>query len=353
MSGLSADRCKVLPGLWRGLEALGLSRVAVLRRARLPAGASFDDENLTTAQYFALWHAVEELAGISDLGVKLVEGAKIAAYPPSSLAAFHARDYRDALERTARFKRLCSPERLTLAETSEECMVNAEWLYASEPSPALVTDVTFASLVMLGRKGTGTRITPRRVEFARRGPKNEKLRAWFDCPIRYAAGRDALVLKSSDLARPFPGHNPELLNILTPALSSALETLRALESADAPLAARVKAALTRRLAGGRPEIADVARELFLSERTLQRRITEEGTTFRALLEDARRETARRLLADPTIDIRETAFLLGYQDTPSFHRAFRDWEGLSPLRWRKTSGNNPVGSAPGRPPTPRP
>jgi AraC-like DNA-binding protein len=67
----------------------------------------------------------------------------------------------------------------------------------------------------------------------------------------------------------------------------------------------------------------------MSERTLQRRITEEGTTFRALVQDARRAAGRRLLADRSIAIDRVAGLLGYRNTSAFYRAFRGWEGITP------------------------
>jgi AraC-like DNA-binding protein len=94
----------------------------------------------------------------------------------------------------------------------------------------------------------------------------------------------------------------------------------------------VKVVSKRSLASGRPDLADVARDLGLSERTLPRRITEEGKTFRYLFVEARRELSRRLLAEPTAEIEEVACLLGHQDTSSFHRAFRDWEGVTSNRW---------------------
>ncbi|MGF7001213.1 AraC-like DNA-binding protein [Paraburkholderia sp. GAS32] len=70
----------------------------------------------------------------------------------------------------------------------------------------------------------------------------------------------------------------------------------------------------------------------MSERMLQRRITEEGSTFREVFAEARHELWRRLLADSALSIDEVACLLGYQDTSSFYRAFRDWEGVTPNRW---------------------
>ena len=100
--------------------------------------------------------------------------------------------------------------------------------------------------------------------------------------------------------------------------------------------------LKRKLASGRPDLPEVAQELGMSERTLQRRVTDEGKNFRELLIEARQELGRRLLADPSAEINEVAYLLGFQDTSSFHRAFRDWEGVTPNRWRElNAAENPA------------
>lgn len=326
-----ADRCKVPPAFWRTIEHLGLPPAAVLRQARLPGTLHIGGQaQVTTAQYFSLWRALEDLSGDLALGIRLIEAADTAAYPPSVLIAFHARDYRDGLSRIARFKRLCSPEQLHFAQTDGSFEITTEWLHTTESEPAIATDVAFASFLELGRRGTGRHLTPLRVDFTRPDPKTGDHAAWLGCEIRWGAARNTLILKPDDLDRPFPGHNPELLEILTPALAAALGELQTRSS----IGEQVKVVLKRSLASGRPELADVARDLGLSERTLQRRITEDGKTFRDLLVEARQELGRRLLADPTAEIEEVACLLGYQDTSSFYRAFRDWEGVTPNRWRE-------------------
>jgi AraC-like DNA-binding protein len=70
---------------------------------------------------------------------------------------------------------------------------------------------------------------------------------------------------------------------------------------------------------------------------LQRRIAEEGTTFRDLLVAARQELCQELLSDSSMNIDEVACLLGYQDTSSFYRAFKDWEGITPSQWIALNG----------------
>jgi AraC-like DNA-binding protein len=331
MSMIPADKCHVPPSFWREMKRAGLPPEVLLREARLPATLHLNAQAcVTTAQYFALWKAIEQLMPEPGLGIRLTEALDTAANPPSILIAFHGRDYRDGLIRLARFKQLCTPEQLLYDERKGECAITINWLYANEPIPLMVTDVTLATLIELGRRGTGHRIIPSRVELARPAPMTEVFRAYFECPITYDAAADVVVLKSADLDRPFRGHNPELLSLLTPALASALAELHALGT----IGEQVKIVLKRSLASGRPELAQVARDLGMSDRTLQRRITEDGTTFRILLTEARQELAHQLLSSADASLEEAAYLLGYQDVNAFHRAFKEWEGITPGEWRE-------------------
>jgi AraC-like DNA-binding protein len=96
---------------------------------------------------------------------------------------------------------------------------------------------------------------------------------------------------------------------------------------------QVKRAVKTMLAGQRPSLREVARELHLSARTLQRRLTGAGLTFQQVLEEARRELAHHYLLQSSLELNETAYLLGYGNANSFFRAFRHWEGASPGQWR--------------------
>jgi AraC-like DNA-binding protein len=95
----------------------------------------------------------------------------------------------------------------------------------------------------------------------------------------------------------------------------------------------VKWIIKHSLTGGIPDIQAVAKELGMSDRTLQRRLSDENTSFKRLLTLTRHEQAREYLSDPSLDIKEVAFLIGYEDQNSFYRAFRRWEGVTPSIWR--------------------
>jgi AraC-like DNA-binding protein len=337
MNSAAYDRSKFPQAFWRAFSQVGLPPSMILKQARLPSTLHTDPRGfLNTAQIFAIWQAVEELTGAPDFAFKLLDAFDTSGHQPAFLAASYAQDYRDAILRIRRLKRLGSSEVIQFEESTGEFTLYKDWPSATTPEPALSVDLTFAFLLQLGRKGTGKRITPVRVDFQREGSASEAHETFFGSPIGFGAQRDLIVLRSSDLDRPFPGHNSEFLDMLTPALEAARAELEVTSFAE-----QVVYVLKRRLASGRPDIASVARDLGTSERTLQRRITDHGTTFRALLVEARQELGEQLLLDPSLGIDEVACLLGYHDTSSFYRAFNEWKGIPPNRWRAQNGRNPV------------
>ncbi len=333
MSDARQSRFNIPDVFWQALRTIGLEPSAVLRQARLPVTLNLherrDRRQVSTEEFFRLWQAIGVLNPDPSAGLLMVTQMDSATLPPSSFAAFIARDFRDGLHRLARFKQLCTPERVQVSEDGAGCTVTVDWLRTQQHPPTLLIDAAFATFTELGRRGSGVPITPRSVELARPQCGNTALADFFGCAVRFGAQRNALVFDAADLERPFSSHNPELLEMLSPALTAALAEV----TAPATISHQVKSTLKRILASGRPEMVEVAREMGMSERTLQRRITEEGSSFRQLMLETRQEVVRHLLTEPTIEIEEIACLLGYEDTNSFYRAFRAWEGTTPARWR--------------------
>ncbi|KIL39984.1 AraC family transcriptional regulator [Gordoniibacillus kamchatkensis] len=329
MNAPSADRIKIAPGFWTGLRGIGVEPIDVARQARLPLTV-INEPLVTTAQYYSIWQAYSELVGDTATGiVKLATAYETAQYPPDALATFHARDYRDALNRMARYKQMCPPENLRIQEEGEQCSIELEWQHAEQPGPPVLVGITLAYLLELGRRGTGRYLTARSVEFIHPMGDVQALEGYFGCRVRMGTDRNRIMLNRDDLDRPFASYNGELLEILTPALDRTLDE----RQSHLTVSAKVKRILSRCLNRGRIDIQSVAFELGMSDRTLQRRLTDEGASFKQLLVQTRREKAVAYLADPSLEIKEVAFLVGYKDQNSFYRAFRSWEGETPANWR--------------------
>ncbi|MDP0501129.1 MAG: AraC family transcriptional regulator [Verrucomicrobiota bacterium JB022] len=324
------DRFKLHGQVLRRLEDLGLSPAAVLRHAGLPLSL-FDQDvvAVNTAQMFALWTAMTELSQRPDIGLAFGSQNQIEHYDPLIIAALYARSFRDAIQRLARYKQLVCPEEVHVEERDGEAAVSFIWLLKDAPEPPSLMDMCFASMMMLLQRGTGQPLRPVRLEMRRPEAHRELYERHFGCSVRFNAGHDALIFHSADLDRPFLTHNPEIFRMLGPQLEQEL----AAKLAERTLPERVKGVIKRLLAGERPTIGRVSRELGMSARTLQRRLAAEGRTFQEVLEAARRELARHYLLHSSLELNETAFLLGYGDANSFFRAFQQWEGESPGRWR--------------------
>jgi AraC-like DNA-binding protein len=324
------NRFRVSSSLVRRLQDVGVSPAAVLRHAGLPPGL-FKEEKilLTTQELFALYRGIAESTGDPAVGIKLGSEDRIERYDPIKIAALSTRSLRNAIERLSRYKQLTCPEKIDLVERGDECSVRFDWLLAEQPEPTVLIDACFAWILTIAQRGSGRQIRPLRVEFDRPEANRAMYETHFGCSVKFGARRNALVFAKPDIDTPFLTHNPELLAAIAPQLEAELSR----QMAERDLGEQVKGILKRLLAGQRPVIQDVAREIRMSPRTLQRRLTESGVTFQQLTEQARRELARHYLLHSSLELNETAYLLGYEDANSFFRAFHKWEGTTPGQWK--------------------
>ena len=289
---------------------------------------------MSTEEFFALHWGIAEASKDPGFGLKLGTEERVERYDPAKLAALSARSFQDAVERLSRYKQLTCPEEIRLVQRGNECAVQFVWLLAHEQEPPLLADVCFAWIVALGQRGTGRPLHAKRVEFQRAPVHREMYESHFRCPVKFKARQNALIFSKSDMELSFVTYNADLLATVAPQLEAELSE----QLAQKTLHEQAKGILKQLLAGQRPRIQDLAKELHLSTRTLQRRLIEEGVTFQRLLDEARRELARHYLLHSSRELNETAYLLGYEDANSFFRAFHHWEGTSPGQWRLLQKN---------------
>ena len=313
------------------LEELGVLASAVLRRAGLPQGYLNQPRVLlNTEELFALWRAVGEVSTNPSIGLLLGTETKTERFHPVGLAALSTENFGLAIDQMARYKQLTCPEEILEEKDSEEWSIQFRWLLADEVEPPVLIECCFAWVLSTARHGTGTRLSPLRVEFVQPRAHVKTIERHFGCLVVGGAPRNAIVFRAADAKRPFVTRNAELLGMLAPQFEEELKR----ENADENFAERVRIAIQQKLTGRRPTIEDIADALHVSSRTLQRRLQEEGSSFQRVLDDARHQLARHYLNNSVLELNEAAYLLGYEDGNSFVRAFRTWEGIPPARWRE-------------------
>jgi len=154
-------------------------------------------------------------------------------------------------------------------------------------------------------------------------------RAIFRAPVFFAAPVNRLVIENRDLDRPLQRREESL----SPFLTHHLSDLKRQRGAASQLSQQVEEIIVARLGEANLELPMIAQELGLSLRTLQRRLSEEGISYRALLENVRRRIAEATLVDHARVI-DVAASLGYGDSTVLSRAFRRWTGTSPRRFAR-------------------
>ena len=195
-----------------------------------------------------------------------------------------------------------------------------------------INDLSIAIACNLLRGLCGAEWVPTEVRLARREPADTRpYRTHFKAPVVFDAQENLLLFPSRWLERPVPGADPQLLKI--PAATRRGTRQRGPAHARAAPAPDDPGALSYRDCSAHR----IAAMLSIHRRTLNRRLKDDGTSFRAIVESVRHEVACQLLANTRLPLNEIATALDYADPSVFTRAFRRWSGQSPSEWRESRG----------------
>ncbi len=152
----------------------------------------------------------------------------------------------------------------------------------------------------------------------------------FGASVQFGASEDRFIMSLAHLDEPILSANPALLAAFE---KHAADVLARIESHGKP-SRRVLEVVTSRMKGVVPTLTEVARELAMSDRNLQRALRGDGTSFQKLVDELRRDLAISHLANSNTSAGQVGFLLGFSEPSAFHRAFRRWTGMAPHAFRR-------------------
>jgi AraC-like DNA-binding protein len=316
----------------RTAEARGFATSDLLERVGLSRETLEDpDARIPGRTALELWSALSERTGDPALQLFAPTELPFGAYRVIDYLVGASATVGEGVERFARFFRLIADAVvLRIERAGHEFHL---WFDMADggPAPAVYVDYVFAALVGRIRMKIRPELAVHRVDLRRprpidSGPYEERFRA----PIRFSSDGDRLCFSAAEWASPIAGADAVLARILE---EHARVLASRLTGARTDFVVRVQSSIMAAL----PESAEeerVARALHVSRRTLQRKLAHEGTSFREVLDGVRRGLAESYLADRTVSIPEVAFLLGFSEQSSFHRAFQRWTGSAPGRWRR-------------------
>lgn len=321
----------------------------LLRRYDLPAEAeTAPDVMLPVKALQELLDAAAEASGEPNLGLRIASRYRRGMFGLMEFAWRAAATVRDGCERIARHVPLIS-DLLEITFTEHEHGGTIEERIAGEPLCVgrHANEFFVSALVLQAREITGVPIVPERVYLAHGRPSDveELVDVFGTSALDFDRGANGLVIGPAVLALTLPTADPPLLALLDKQAEAALAT----RPARSRLLVRVREHVREHLTGEPPSLADVARALHSSPRSLQRGLHDEGATFQQVVDAVREDLAlsRVVEGEP---IASLAHALGYSEESAFLRAFRRWTGTTPAIYRRTRA---APSSPPKPPSSRP
>jgi len=329
-------------GIVKALEMDGLDCRAMFSQLGLDFDA-LDDQDARFPQdsMTRLWQRAVELSGNPAIGLNMGKVARPASFHVVGYALMSSRTLIEGFQRLVRYQRIIAEGAdLSIRQLDDSYGLILTVHGDHIPPTRQSAEASLACALSLCNWLTGRTLRPVKVLFQGDEPLDlAPYRQAFPAPLIFGAPYDALIFERADMEAPLPTAN-EAMALLHDRFAG--EYLA--RFSESRVTHKARQVLCRLLPQGEPKRDLVAQALHLSQRTLQRRLQEEGTSFQSLLDDTRRELAEQYLAQPTMTLLQIAYLLGFADPSNFFRAFRRWFNVTPGEYRAAKTAKPVSDA---------
>lgn len=322
-----------LIALAAALEERGLDARSLFAEAGLPPEVLNDAGGRHPISGMArVFRLAVERSGDPAIGLGAARFVQPTTFHGLGLAILASDTLADAMRRGARYSRVISDAIDLVTEETDEGLWQNLRPRAGVPLVPEAIDLYLAGTLTMGRLLTGTDIRAKRLRRSHSPSPAmvEQYRRVFTAPVEFDAGVDGFMIDHETANRPLPMANPALALANDEAVRAPLAAIEGSRHVD-----RVREVVIARLSSGEPDREDVARALGLGEKTLQRRLADEGTSFKALVDETRLDLAQRYLTDESLSLAEIAFRLGFAEQSGFARAFRRWTAVTPSAYRES------------------
>lgn len=295
------------------------------------------DARVPLVRYYELLEFAHERCGEPLLGARMSLAMDPAALGILGFLAVTSPDLGTTFDRFIRYQNLLvEGERSTLERAGDEVVFRVENWGPPRLAHQVWNEAAIVDMIVNGRRLAGASFEVREVRLRHLAHAGAgALAELLDAPVRFGAEDNAMVVDAAALALPMPSADPAMFAFFDREASRRLSEQWAARpgvSEGRSTREQVRAVVEVALPEGVPSVEAIAARLELSPRTLQRRLHDEGSSLRKLVDALRHELALRHLAGG-VSIAEVSFLLGFSEPSAFHRAFRRWTGSTPRAWR--------------------
>lgn len=279
----------------------------------------------------SLFERAEQQLGNADSGLHAAQATQIHHLGIIGLLIMNCRYAREVFDLHARYQNLVGNSLKTQYQINgDQCYLESRMTPGHVPFSRHSIDYVFGGWWNLKRTLVGELHKPLRIEFPYPTPKDTgELEAFFAAPMSF--GHDVLrvYFEIKYLDFELISADSELKQLIEAQARQRLQQLQGEQADASPYLARVKQIIAQRLAYGAPSIDEVASELDVSARTVQRRLDQHGSGYSAMLDMVRRDLAGRYIDNAELNLLDVAMMLGFSEQSSFQRAFKRWFGHTP------------------------
>jgi AraC-like DNA-binding protein len=294
--------------------------------------ASMDDIQAVPADHFFALHEMLDQRLGPGFSVRVGQQMRIDDYGVLGLSWRTCSKAGEIFERCERYFHLLSNTYVFKVEKEGE--VSKVYLFrdAHRRGVELSNEATFSATVVVLKAMTETDISPVSVSFKHGAPRDLKdYQDAFNCPVLFDQPQNFIAYKTTALETRTAKADASINKFLVERVE---EERKGIEVSAFKIVSDVEALIKDALPSGIPGIIQIGEHMGMSSRTLTRRLSESGISFRDLVKQTQETIAKDLLQNTSSTVSEIAFQTGFSEQSAFSRAFKRWTGLSPLEFRK-------------------
>jgi AraC-like DNA-binding protein len=319
------------------LERTGFDSAALFHRTGVDPDQVFvPGARLPLSNAAPLWKYAAETTGKPFIGLEIINDAPPLQADAIAIAMMASRNFYEALQRFARLSQvLCDAVEVVLSRDDMDLCL--DFVVAPGERHVMPREAMDpALLIPLGllHKGMFQSSAIRELRFDCPWPgetQADHLAQLLPIALSFGCDHHGMRLHWEPCLQQNPYWNPALAQLCEEQVQRELQALDA-----SNLVARTRRVLLDQLAAGTPQLGKVASLFNITERQLQRKLRDQGTTFGQLLDQVRLELALRYLQDPRMTMVDIALSLGFSDQSNFVKAFKRWQGETPGQYRRRS-----------------
>lgn len=294
------------------------------------------DEHLAVAEYFEVWRRALALVGDAAFALRTAQVFQLEDHEVFGFLAMSCETLGQAYERTAAYRALyCVGARWELQLDDDAArLIWYPWPGdLRDPGYRAAMDFAVADMADAIRRLGKSAPMPRAVRLRHPAPaQSDKYTAHYHVAPSFGSPLYELEYARELPDLPIATFNSRLRDYFEAECQRQLSEV----ASGSSTAAQVRKQLIRSMDGGDTSVEATAKRLGVSTRSLQRRLTEEGTRYNDLLAEVRSEFAQRYLARGTLSASEVAYLLGFTEPPAFFKAFKRWTGKTPREFQQAA-----------------